>query len=301
MNRNKQIIIMILSLVLSITASACTSSLREPKYSAEEEYISFDEAINSSYCIVSATLKEIIENDDFREYLFLLEKSLKGDMDVDHFYVTEGYGEIHVKEIDQNYSTVEPRFSVGGQYILLLSKTTSVYFDHDKYMCLGDSLIQIDNNNKFVKFQMYDKDIDIGIRDINELKAYIDKVSTLVKIVEAYGVPFTKSDKLSEIVTVSNYIVHVKIGSISIKAPNSNRDTYYCNVIKNFKGSTDEKIQVVLFKGTVTEGEEYILLLNKESGNSLLYTLSSRNSVISFNQTDQIKQLYELLENPLTE
>lgn len=296
--RCKQIVVLFITLITVFSFSACdqTATVRTVHYEAEEEYMSLEEAINESYCIVLASLTDIKESDDLREYVFNTEQVLQGDMSENMFYVSEGYGSIEVIGTDISYTTVSPTFAVGNKYVLVMSKYSSVYLDNDEYCNLCNICLQVDGNNDVVQSTMYQVNLNNGFNNLEDVVKYIDEVTLPSKVAKALGIPFIESDNLTEIAVNSQHIVRVRIGDISIPIKNGNRDTYYCDVIEELKGSTDSRIQAVLFKNTVVKGNEYILLLNKDTETSLIYTLSSRSSVVDIEDADKVEKIYSYID-----
>lgn len=292
--RCKQIVVLVITLITVFSFSACdqAATVRTVHYEAEEEYMSLEEAINESYCIVLASLTDIEESDDLREYVFNTEEVLQGDMSEDTFYVSEGYGNIEVIGTDISYTTVSPTFKVGNKYVLVMSKYSSVYLDNDEYSNLCNICLQVDDNNDVVQSTMYQVDLNNDFNNLEDIVRYIDEVTLPLKVAKALGIPFIESDNLSEIAANSQHIVRVRISDISIPVKHGNRNTYYCDVLEELKGSADSRIQAVLFKNTVVIGNEYILLLNKDTEASLIYTLSSRSSVIDIKDSDKVEQIY---------
>ena len=280
----------ILIVIIIFLQSGCSSNDQVVLFSAEQEYLSFDETLMQAHCVVVASLDGITESEEIRKYKFNLNEALKGEFREENFYVSEGYGEFHVDEIDHVYTTTEPQFEKGKKYLLVLSKMSSVYFEEDKYMNVGDACIELDDNNRIIQSKMYKEQQEIGFSDLKSIKKRISEIVESNEPPKAFGVPFTDSEDLSEIVPASQYIVHVAVESITIES-SSNRDTYSCRVVQSIKGETAETIQAILFKNTVKIGGEYILLLNKESEVSLLYTLSSKDSTINFTEKDRVLSL----------
>jgi len=279
-----------LLVVVLLIQSGCSRNDQAALFSAEQEFLTLDEALTQAYCVAVASVDSIIEGDETRKYKFSLEESLKGEFGEEVFYVTEGYGEFYVEEMDHAYSTTESQFEKGKRYLLVLSKMSSVYFEEDKYMNVADVCIELDENNKIIQSKMYKKQLENSYRDLDGMKKRIVEINDTAEPVKAFGVPFTDSEDLTEIVPASQYIVQVSIESISIES-SSNRDTYNCRVTDTLKGETAETIQAVLFKDTVEIGGDYILLLNKESDVSLLYTLSSKVSAVSLSEKDRLMSL----------
>lgn len=70
-------------------------------------------------------------------------------------------------------------------------------------------------------------------------------------------------------------------------------DVYICSVIESIKGNITtmpaNQIIIPFFKNTVKEGKNYVVCLDSQGEDSIIYTLSSKNSVIEEKQTEKIK------------
>lgn len=280
----------ILIIVVFSSITGCTNKVKEPMFSTELEYMTFDKSVLEAYCVVLATLDNIDEGETLRLYNFTLTEVLKGDGMPTNFSVTEGYGEYYVEQLNHSYTSIEPKYKVGNEYLLILSKLSSVYLDEDEYMDVSDVLIEVGKNDELLQTSMYHLPTDLSFKNLSELKSKVQQNLKNSKKIEAYGLPFSKSDNIDEIMEVTQHVYHVRIGGITIESKKSNRDTYLCEVIETIKGTEAKEIQVTLFKETVKIGEEYILLLNKGE-NSLLYALSSKNSVRDIEEKSNILSL----------
>lgn len=68
-------------------------------------------------------------------------------------------------------------------------------------------------------------------------------------------------------------------------------DVYICDVTELIKGDFISNNQIIIpfFKDTVKKGNSYIVCLDSESEDSIIYTLSSKNSVIDADNLVRVK------------
>lgn len=300
MKMNKSIIIMIT--LVSIIVIGCSINGNDGKYgeieSEPEETLvhayailadlSLEEIINQSYCVVTASLNKISERKNSREYDFSLTDTIVGSMSEVRFFVDEGYADVSVENSDTTYSTYDTQYEVGKEYILVLYKISSVYEERDKYMIAGDIFVEIDSADNITEYQRYHKAEKSPYKSVEEFSNYVRSVTDNSKERLIYGIPFTRSTKISEIVHASQYIVKAVVTEIENENPDRNRDTYICKVTERLRGSTKDQINIVLFKDTVSIGNEYLFLLNKDTEDSLIYALSSANSVVDVSKDKSI-------------
>lgn len=300
MKMNKSIIIMITLVFIIVTG--CSINGNDGKYgeieSEPEETLvhaygiladlSLEEVINQSYCVVTASLNKISERKNSREYDFTLTDTIVGSMSEARFCVDEGYTDVSVENSDTTYSTYDTQYEVGKEYILVLYKISSVYEERDQYMIAGDIFVEIDSADNITEYQRYHKAEKSPYKSVEEFSNYVRSVTDNSKERLVYGIPFTRSTKISEIVDASQYIVKAVVNEIDINNPNDNRDTYICRVTERLRGETRDEIRIVLFKDTASIGKEYLFLLNKSTEYSLIYALSSVNSVVDVSKDKSI-------------
>lgn len=178
-----------------------------------------------------------------------------------------------------SYSTFETPFKVGIEYILVLSKISSVYFE-DTYQIIGDTFIELDDKGDIVEYQRYHKEEQIQYASVDDFANYALTVVDPEKERPIIGVAYTDSKSLQDIVNVTQYAVTVVISDIYKELPSKEWDIYLCKVTETFRGVTEADVLVLIFKDTVTIGNEYLLLLNKENESSSTYSLSSVYSVV---------------------
>ncbi|MFA5675278.1 MAG: hypothetical protein WDA65_02035 [Christensenellales bacterium] len=259
-------------------------------------YLTLEEAIDQSYCVVKAKLNSINEGKTRREYNFTLEETIIGNMDEVHFIVDEGYADYSVESTDTTYSTNKTDYEVGKEYILVLYKIASVYNGRDKYMIVGDVFVKLDDSDNIAEYRRYHQKEESPYKTAKELLNYARTVTDDSKERFVYGIPFTRSSKIPDIVDASQYIVKAVVSEIESEDPNSNRDTYICEVTDILRGTTKDKINIVLFKNTVSIGKEYLFLLNKATEYSLTYTLSSVYSVVDLEKEISVaEEIYTLI------
>ena len=268
------------------------------------DYVEFNEAIITSNCIVSARLEDISVSEFEIEYRFTLNENLKNNIDTNSFKVVESLSNVNVTSQETgedlyNYQAGDYNYEIGNDYILILSKFDSVYYEEAIYSIIaniyiplfGDTIQTIQSYQETVtecnvstKFEF----IEYINQQLQSKTPYEQGSSTYIK-------EYTKSNQLDDIVKDAKYIVKVKANAMEVEGIDRT-NTYEFTVLESYKGDINffpEPSQIVasVFKGDVELGEEYILMLDDISQTSLYYVLSSKNSVVSTDYEDEIMNL----------
>ena len=221
------------------------------QYEGEKIYLSFDEAIDQSYCVVTAKLNSINDKKTYREYDFTLEQVIIGDMTDSSLSVSEGYTENTINgstySSDMSYSTLNTEYKVGNEYILVLYKISSVYFE-DTYKIAGDIFIQLDDAGNIVRYQRYHEDEQPEFGDIKEFTDYIMTFIDPSEERSIIGVPYTDSTEISDIVDASQYVIKAVIRDIYKELPNKDWTIYRCDVTESLRGKTEDEVLILLFR-----------------------------------------------------
>ena len=106
---------------------------------------------------------------------------------------------------------------------------------------------------------------------------------------------YISSSSLGDIISGSDFIAKAKISKEPLQS-GSDRGIYTCELIQVYKGQIEQSFECVLKYDSVTVGEEYYLFLTKNSPDSKIYKISSKNSIYKSSDT---RVLISLEENGL--
>ncbi len=265
---------------------------------AEEqaEFIDFDKAIAESYLIAEASLNDIERKNNEMVYKFKINNIIKGNECDKDITVIDNISNVLVNAPNEQitYRSGAYDYKIGNDYILVLEKHISVYYDNDIYIVVSDIFMPVEDDT--IKPQMYYREYKINEQDTINKKdflLYVDNLKLRKNDYDfdsmIYGTEYVKSSDIKDIVKNSQHIVKIKVNDMYVEG-NTNRDTYYCEIIEEYKGEikafeqneniSDKKIiRIPFFKGTVSTGKEYIVMLNEINETSLIYVLSSKNSL----------------------
>ena len=110
------------------------------------------------------------------------------------------------------------------------------------------------------------------------------------------GDPYIKSTDMKSIIEGSEYVIKIKVERKEFEGrENYNQNIYRCIVTDSLSGelAKDEIINITFFPDTVCDGEEYIVAvdLRIDDRTPKLYHFSSKNSLFSTDQYDEIMQI----------
>lgn len=292
MKKNTLIIILILGLLMNLGCARKTIDSESQTHSDETQHsptelilenLTLKEVVSRSHFIGEVTIIEVMEQDDIIVYSCNVNKIYKGEDTGNAITIYENKGQYSFENSEQSFTSDKGRYSVGNCYIMMAEMIDSVYFDQPNYVLQNLYRADIAKGRKIVFIRETDEQKVLDVSEV-EFERYLESIpDTSVKTAS-----YVKSDDLHVIVDASEIVVTAKVECVEIEAPNSNRDTYLCTVTKTWKGNTDEKILIVLLKGTIKIGEEYIFLINRVSEQSLLYVLSAKEAVIRTDETDRV-------------
>lgn len=256
------------------------------------EYMEFDDLLENADVILSGTVKEIVKGDAYDEYYVEVCSVEKGIVDsqivirnIPCSYVYEYNGEECCANSNMNYQE-------NRDYLFILQHIESVY--ENAYYILGDVYIPLENTKESTYLSR-------AIEKADNVVSYIEDYTyeTMENIGNNLTIPYTKSNEMIDIVTESMYIVLVKPDILYHSTDII--DVYLCDVLGNIKGNptTTENKQIIVsfFKDTVNIEHEYIVCLNTDTSDSLIYALSSINSVMEPVQEGMIKELLREVQN----
>lgn len=280
----------------------CTIEEAEIMFEADMVYLSFEEAIELSTDVISATFVSYHEENNRFELEFEVNDVIKGSTSEETIFVSQSYVNVSVGGTDLSYVSGTYNYEPDQEYILVLVRDISPYYTHDKYVFVTDIDIPLAEGRNVY---MYNEDLTKHSpldSNANILSYVQDTVMNTTSVSrEYYGHEYVDSDDLKTILAGTDYVLHVKVEELEVEGIYNDTDTFRVSIKEVLKGDLsqaelDSEIFVVVFKGDVTVGGDFFLLLHRLEEDSLIYTLSSRNSVIPVSETQEVDALHELLE-----
>ncbi|MCL2322024.1 MAG: hypothetical protein FWC47_07975 [Oscillospiraceae bacterium] len=267
---------------------------------ASQIFLSFHDAVILSNCAVSAKFVSYIEYDTYVEYEFQVKDVLYGTAEKT-IYVSSMKGESSVDTVNNSYNLEGHIYTKGDDYILIMDRVDSILYAHPQYGLSSDIYIPLKDINKSTTYGEPITELT-GVTSVDEIKTILNNIkNTDDGSLDKYKYKpekYSKSDKLTDIVPESDYILELKIDSLFAEGVVTIGNTYICDVINVLKGdnvvkNADGKIMVALLKNSVKVGETYIILLNGDD--SSIYVQSSKKSVIPISDTKSIDEIKQIL------
>ena len=268
-------------------------------------YMTFEEAVLRSNSGVIAEFISVAHiTDDYVEFEFHVNDVIYGNVPEQTILLREAVGIAHIEEIEYSYSLGENVYTAGQKYILVMQRHDSLFYDYPIYVLSSNIIIPLDDIENSA---MYGREIasfsSIDFIDASSIIQLIKDIRTS-NTVDTFGdednARYTDSDAIAEIAYESDIVLEVLIESLFVEG-HHNGNTYISKIINVLKGgqintNEDDRVFVVLMKGSVEIGQSYIVILNRVGEHSLVYTQSSMRSVISPDDAYSINELNQALE-----
>lgn len=234
-------------------------------------YEGFDSVLEDADVIVEGKIESIIVYPSYDEYLVTVSETEKGETTeqiVIRNYLYEYSYKYGKQEINGKTNT---NYKVGESYIFVLQHIRNVY--EDIYMIFANVYIPLDNVQEST---VLTQKIDDSLGYIKQYEFH-NEVGRGQELCSNY----IESSDTGTIFEGSEYVVHAQIGDLYRSTENV--DIYSCKVLGVLKGElrvfADDQIIVPFFKETVEVGGDYVICLNSDRSDAVIYTLSSKNSV----------------------
>ncbi|RXZ79209.1 hypothetical protein EBB07_23815 [Paenibacillaceae bacterium] len=272
---------------------------------SEEEFISFEEAIEISEVAVNAEFIAYLDKGDFVEYEFKIKEVLYGDVPETNIYIFSMKGTSHVEETDFTYNIGNDKYIIGDEYLLIMEKNDSLFYEHVRYMLVTNIFIPLKNIQGSTMYEQ-----SIAVKDEDTLNSN-DKINNYVKGIknsskniftpDKEGASYTESDDMKTIVSEADLVLEVTIEDLKVEGLVHNGNTYTCDVSDIIKGDSlekgeDGKILVTFLKGSVEVSGKYVVMINKVGEDSIIYTQSSKNSVIPVDDKKLLNEISSYIQ-----
>lgn len=273
--------------------------------SAQYEEWSLEKTIDNSSDIFTATFTQYVGDPESGSYEleFAVGDVIRGDCKDDTIYVykrlTNWTGSLY-----EEYNYVE-----GHEYMLILNRRESVYYDHDIYLSTSNIFIPLsDAIGAYMDYKPLAERVETVAKEEQSLSrdilsadniALVDYVETVcISAPEPTYSPatrYTKETELSAILPESEYVLlvepfeHLNTGA-------SNTETFMCSVSQVLVGeNVPEEIYFTFFTGTAEIGGRYYIAANRSGGKdsgSDVFVPSSKNSVIVADNETRVQELF---------
>ena len=243
------------------------------------EYLSFEELVKRSNIAVVAEYVETIRHDNYVEQKFLVKECLYGNVDEKEIYLYSNIGTVHVEEIDYEYSEDASIYEKHTDYVLILEKSQSIFYEHDRYMLDADVLL--DDSNK--EYRMYSNPVELP-----EGVTIREYVCSLHEAIQHQEVTANKSavydDDYEEMMGKSVYVGRVSILEMVNEGKVHNGNVYRCKVEELIKGDKletyeDGTILITIVKDRVSVGNKYVIGFNPADEHSVIYVQSTLSGI----------------------
>lgn len=265
------------------------------------DYFDLEEGINMASYVVAAKCMQVYSDVQYTYAVFAPVNTLKGEIKEDTIIVR---GNNHATIYVDEYIYVDDvaRYEMGEEYLLVLDRYISVYNEYDYYQRLGGIFISrgtLEGATMFGYASIVEMLQNTNIVCEN-YKGLVDYVENIIKEnptgTGSNGTDYIRSDKLEDIVEQTKTILRVKITDHWVIGNNKDREDCYCIVEETLKGEEiTGEINVVVPYESVNTGEEYIFLLSKVHETSGFYIMSSKNSVYSVEDVENVGKIRALI------
>lgn len=231
-----------------------------------------DAAVSESCNVVRAKLKSVEEKPSTVNYTFTVTDQLKG----------ETAKKICVKLDRSSDGSDKKEFTVGGEYLLFLNPVDYVFTD--LYYTMTYSVAAEISGGKLTTVKYYGRRYTPAqeISTVDKVRGRISETADMDSGTPQGG-GYLHSDDVSEIVKYSPYIVKVKItGEGETLGLSDDACVYAVELEESYKLAPETPMNLVLLKGRVKVGEEYIVCMLTYpyvSRELKYYQESSKNSV----------------------
>jgi len=269
-----------------IDANNETEKYVDSSYSAVSSVrcLDFDECISVATNIVSAKYIDTKQRGMYSDLTFEITEQLKGRIKEENIVVTVMNQYVEVIDTSIKYEQDYSKYSPGEEYVLILERHVSVYYDTDKYLVIGDIYIpkkHISDSTIYGEENISNWVPEVDT-EINNYEAIISRIENSVDMSPEcgyYGTDYIHSDNIEDIKEQTEFIFEVKVGESTGGSENNNTESFNCEVLNCLKGEANsEMIEIIFVADTVEEGNEYMVMLSHK-GNANFYTLSSKYSV----------------------
>jgi hypothetical protein len=269
-----------------------------PASQGDGELLNFEEAITISTDIISATYINSEQKDIYNILEFKVDKIIKGKTNSEFIYLLQLNNNVGVSNPEHDNNSI---YKSGETYLLTLQRKTSVFYEHDYYTTYGDIFIPLADISSSKMYDVsinqyceYSFDANTTLEDLTE---YINNqlAKAPFETPVSYGTHYTNSEDLKEIIKESEFVFQVMIGELDNIGVLSSSELYYCEITRVLKGNMtedelDAKYKVRFFSREVISGEEYIVLVNRSDATSIIFVVSSKNSVYPLDKLDMISE-----------
>lgn len=210
------------------------------------------------------------------------------DVYVFEFSVTEILkGAIEEKTI--HLYTGESIFEKNKEYVLYLDKEKLPYYDHIVYNLVQNTYSNFESNkptitrlrnSKYDKVELTNESLMTKISSTHDTSEYSPNAI----------VTHTDSSDMNEIISISDYVVEIKVIKILITTNSVN--VVECKIINSYKG--DLKGDVIIYlPNSFEKNKEYVVTLNEVDGS---YMMTSIHGFIDKDNDEEIKKILKLLK-----
>ncbi len=284
--------------IIDLSAQA-THSDRNTKVTIDTVSVPFEQVIKDATNVVKAECVQTVYDGKGYKHTFEVQKQYKGKLSDKQFYV-EFYPGAEVCIMDKGYSYIKSnKFYPGNTYLLVLGCNRSVYRAYNGYYFKEDICIPVENVSKA---SMYNRPLHEYIdltktqaKSFHQVEQYIiKKCGESSSEGNYHGADYIRSEKLSDILTQSPYVLRLEIVSlVSDMAQSGFAERYNCKVITVYKGHVQkEEVDVDFFPDTVSVGDQCIVAL-VDGTTAKYYQFSAKGSLISVDQEQEVLHILQ--------
>jgi len=277
----------------TVELSTDVTVVNEMRPSANEVEISeyqikrmtFEELVEISNAAIIGQFKETIEHEYYTETVFEVKECLYGDVSEDEIYLYSNVGTAYVNEADYSYELGNTEYNPEEEYILVMEKRQSIMYDHDRYLLVGDILL----NDSTKEYTLYSETIEIP-EDTSAREFICSVYASVENPVQSKEIVHYESE-VAEMLGESDYVGVVHINELVTPAKTTNGNTYSCSVESLLKGEQlntypDGTIYLKLLKDKVKVDNSYIIGFSSVGGaDSLVYIQTTKTSVYELNDS----------------
>ncbi|MCL2587768.1 MAG: hypothetical protein FWE31_06095 [Firmicutes bacterium] len=272
------------------------------------EYATFEEALKEATDVVVAQYVESRPfGESLTEYEFVVTDRVLGNT-ADRIFIYEANDVSITVSGERHHSRYRPgeiTFTAGTDYLLPLLSLDSVYSNtrDNGFRLIDNIIINLDEPSNST---MYNEPLNPHSRrlDFDSERLSRDRIISTVRRLTRRNSPaedFIRSEDMVDIINGSPYVFIVEIGEARRLSGEGgggadwrSTDIYYVILVESLKGnvSIDSELMNVMFiAGTVFSGERHIVAVERLEEGSSSFDFTSRNSLFSIDQLDEIMVL----------